>query len=74
MGDEEAGADDPPSAIQHDRSVEASERQPLLGGSKLSRSRSRSRRRRMSVSAHGDATVTEAVLMVIISINHSECR
>ena len=45
--------------------AESSERQPLLGGSGLSRSRSRSRRRRMSVTAHGDATVTEAVLMVI---------
>ena len=53
---------------------EVSEHQPLLGGSKLSRSMSRSRRRRMSVTEHGDATVTEAVLMVMISINYSEHR
>jgi proton-coupled amino acid transporter len=43
-----------------------SEQQPLLG-SKLSRSRSRSRRRRASLGPHGDATVTQAVLMVSLS-------
>jgi solute carrier family 36 (proton-coupled amino acid transporter) len=42
-----------------------SEQQPLLG-SKLSRSRSRSKRRRASLGPHGDATVTQAVLMVIL--------
>ena len=41
---------------------EMSESTPLLQAT--SRSRSRSRRRRMSVGPHGDATVTQAVLMV----------
>lgn len=44
------------------------ERQPLLSGAR--RSRSRSRRRRPSVGPHGNATVTQAVLMVCRS---SEC-
>jgi proton-coupled amino acid transporter len=38
-----------------------SENQPLLG---RTLSRSRSRRRRGSVGPHGDATVTQAILMV----------
>jgi proton-coupled amino acid transporter len=38
-----------------------SENQPLLG---RTLSRSRSRRRRASVGPHGDATVTQAILMV----------
>lgn len=41
--------------------LKSSERSPLLER----RSRSRSRRRAASVGAHGDATVTDAVLMVI---------
>lgn len=57
--DEELGegreADELPSAG-------LSERTPLVGG--ITRSRSRSRRRRMSVDGHGNATVTQAVLMV----------
>ncbi|KII85114.1 hypothetical protein PLICRDRAFT_45235 [Plicaturopsis crispa FD-325 SS-3] len=40
------------------------ERQPLLAHS---RSRSRSRRRRLSVAEHGDATVTQAILMLLKS-------
>ncbi|KAL4260108.1 amino acid/polyamine transporter 2 family protein [Pleurotus pulmonarius] len=42
-----------------------SERTPLVGGT--TRSRSRSRRRRMSVDGHGNATVTQAVLMLLKS-------
>lgn len=43
---------------------EVAEHSPLLKQTSTSRSRSRSRRRRMSVGPHGDATVTQAVLMV----------
>jgi proton-coupled amino acid transporter len=44
------------------RQPEMSESTPLL--QTTSKSRSRSRRRRMSIGPHGDATVTQAVLMV----------
>jgi solute carrier family 36 (proton-coupled amino acid transporter) len=44
---------------------EISESTPLLQTAS-SLSRSRSRRRRMSIGPHGDATVTQAVLMVRI--------
>jgi len=43
--------------------TDISESTPLLQ-TVSSRSRSRSRRRRMSTGPHGDATVTQAVLMV----------
>ncbi|KAL0564129.1 hypothetical protein V5O48_017925 [Marasmius crinis-equi] len=43
---------------------DVSEQSPLLGGSKT-RSRSRSRRRGGSVGPHGNATVTQAVLMLL---------
>ena len=50
----------------------ATERSPLLR-SATSHSRSRSRRRQRSVGPHGDATVTQAVLMVC-SIPVIMCR
>ncbi|OSC98291.1 hypothetical protein PYCCODRAFT_1471204 [Trametes coccinea BRFM310] len=45
----------------------ADERSPLLRRSDTARSRSKSQRRRMSVGPHGDATVTDAVLMLLKS-------
>ncbi|KAL0954912.1 hypothetical protein HGRIS_003844 [Hohenbuehelia grisea] len=61
-GDEEA-ADGPLSAGLP--SAEPTEQTPLM--SSTIRSRSRSRRRRMSVAEHGNATVTQAVLMLLKS-------
>jgi len=55
------------SAIQVGLSAEAMERRPLLAKGGPARSRSRTRRRRMSVGEHGDATVTQAVLMLLKS-------
>jgi len=52
-----------PSADLH----KATERSPLLRSSTSQSRRSRSRRRRNSVGPHGDATVTQAVLMLLKS-------
>lgn len=62
------------SVIQAGLSAEAMERRPLLGKATPARSRSRTRRRRMSVCEHGDATVTQAVLMVTSLIVHNGPR
>ncbi|KAL6302481.1 transmembrane amino acid transporter protein-domain-containing protein [Sparassis latifolia] len=50
-----------------DERQKAGERSPLLPRSAHSRSLSKSRRRRGSIGPHGDATVTQAVLMLLKS-------
>ena len=58
-----------PSSLRLDAEVppsEVAERTPLLKSD--ARSRSRSRRRRMSIGPHGDATVTQAVLMACLPL------
>ncbi|CAL1716897.1 unnamed protein product [Somion occarium] len=65
----EAGTQQPSLTLdipKIDELHKATERSPLLP-SAASKSRSRSRRRRMSVGPHGDATVTQAVLMLLKS-------
>ncbi|KAG8213253.1 amino acid transporter [Butyriboletus roseoflavus] len=59
--EDEESADQPGPSITHT----ASETQPLLKST--NRSRSRSRRQAASASAHGDATVPQAVLMLLKS-------
>jgi proton-coupled amino acid transporter len=71
--DEEATFVAGPSGTSPDGDLSASqlsEQRPLLG-SRPSRSMSRSRRRRASLGPHGDATVTQAVLMVPSYLYHT---
>ncbi|KIK10232.1 hypothetical protein K443DRAFT_670855 [Laccaria amethystina LaAM-08-1] len=64
--DEEATAGAPPTTFNAGLS-DIAETTPLLTSSLVSRSRSRSRRRRNSVGPAGNATVTQAVLMLLKS-------
>ena len=66
--DKDTEAPGPPTLRQDSElpPVEAAEGTPLL--KTVSRSRSRSRRRRQSVGQRGDATVTQAVLMVCVPL------
>jgi proton-coupled amino acid transporter len=62
--DDDEDKEDDEEAVGPLDTTTSPERAPLLGNTGTSRSRSRSRRRRMSVS-HGDATVGQAVLMLM---------